>query len=194
MLNNDEKGVIRTEWRDGKYKNRERLEELEQLQACDVDTVCEVVGADPAQYVKKPVRKKVSYEQAVKDDVVRAVLLEGMEYKEADEKFGVPLGNISHWVKKAKERQQYFESEADRLAKAPAEAEPAREEGQGKSRAEKELDELREGVAGLGAFCLSFALVEKPDKADDWVLDKMLTWAEGYVRGYTAALRAGVAP
>ena len=67
--------------------------------------------AEPDGAKKKRIFR--SYDQAIKENVVRAVLLEGMTNREAAEKFAVPYGNVSAWVNKARKKQAEFARYAD---------------------------------------------------------------------------------
>lgn len=181
MLNDEEKSVIRTEWRDGKYKNLARLEKLSQLHACDVATVCEAVGIDPKKYKGATSSRRIvrSYDQAVKDDVVKAVLVEGMAYKDAAEKFGVPKGNVSLWIKRAKENQ----ARVIELAPPPAAAESTREEARRKTLAEQVMAELQAGIDGLHAFIDNFAGVDILSDDERDVLERVLNTSSGFTAG-----------
>ncbi|MEG3029469.1 MAG: hypothetical protein RR827_03630 [Oscillospiraceae bacterium] len=48
------------------------------------------------------------YNQSVKTEVCKAIMVDGVSYSEAAERFGVPHGNISRWIRDAKARQGEF--------------------------------------------------------------------------------------
>lgn len=196
-MNEEEKSLIRTEWRDGKYKTLARLEELGQLHACAVEEICRAVGVDPAKYKGAVSTRRVarSYDQSVKDDVVKAVLLEGLAYKDAAEKFGVPQGNISVWVRKAKEKQARVMAEADRLAAEadgpagpPAEEKQAPRQAHDKPFAQRIMAEMRVGIEGLHAFIDGFAGVDILSDEERDVLERILHTASGFRAGVETGL------
>ena len=104
-LTNEQKGEIRAAYRNA-ANPKKQITILAQLYATSKEEICKVLGIEaPEQKPKKALR---SYEQAVKDDVVKAVLLEGASRQEAAERFGVPYGNVNAWVNKARKRQAEF--------------------------------------------------------------------------------------
>lgn len=184
----EEKSLICTEWRDGKNKDRARVEQLAQLHACAVSEVCEVVGVDPEKYKAGTRRVVNSYGQTVKDDVVKAVLLEGASQKEAAGKFGVPAVNVSAWVRKAKEKQQRMMDEADQLAKPPEATVKAQVQARDRAFAQKILAELQAGIDGLHAFLDNFAGVDILSDDERDVLERILSTASGFKEGVETGL------
>lgn len=161
---------------------------------------------------KSPKKRKVrSYEQTVRDDVVRAVMLEGLTQLEAAERYGIPQANISVWIKKAKARMAVFgvepeaEEESAGSSQSPEETERAAYEKKGDAApaqpddaerreemldfANKTLEELREGVAGLESFLLNFAGVDILSD-DEW---EMLERILHTVTGFAAGVETGIA-
>lgn len=70
----------------------------------------------PARKEEKEMQKSPtrSYNQAVKDDVVKMVLVENVPMVEAAERSGVPYKTVYYWVSKAKEKQQtYYDAAAE---------------------------------------------------------------------------------
>ena len=128
------------------------------------NTIREVLGlpAEPDGAKKK--RMFRSYDQAVKEDVVKAVLLEGMTNREAAEKFAVPYGNVSAWVNKARKKQAEFARYAEEVqaeqapetAEAPESA-PAQVAAGKKDITQMALQEVKEGVSGLDTFLDGYA-------------------------------------
>ena len=100
-LTNEQKGEIRAAYRDA-ANPKKQITILAQLYATSKEEICKVLGIEAPQ--PKPKKTLRSYEQAVKDDVVKAVLLEGASRQEAAERFGVPYGNVNAWVNKARKR------------------------------------------------------------------------------------------
>ena len=54
-----------------------------------------------------------SYDQAVKKDVVKAILLDGNTHEAVAERFGIPLSTVTHWVQRAKKAQAKVMADAD---------------------------------------------------------------------------------
>lgn len=100
-LTNEQKGEIRAAYRNA-ANPKKQITILAQLYATSKEEICKVLGIEAPQ--PKPKKTLRSYEQAVKDDVVKAVLLEGATYQEAAERFGVPYGNVNAWVNKARKK------------------------------------------------------------------------------------------
>lgn len=176
--------------------------------------VNEVNGCGPllAAEPKSPKKRKVrSYEQTVRDDVVRAVMLEGLTQREAAERYGIPQANISVWIKKAKARMAEFgvepeaEEESAGSSQSPEETERAADEKKGDAApaqpddaarreemlafANRTLEELREGVAGLESFILNFAGVDILSD-DEW---EMLERILHTVTVFAAGVETGIA-
>ncbi|MDY4166114.1 MAG: sigma-70 region 4 domain-containing protein [Fournierella sp.] len=120
-LTNEQKGEIRAAYRDA-ANPKKQITILAQLYATSKEEICKVLGIEAPQ--PKPKKTLRSYEQAVKDDVVKAVLLEGATYQEAAERFGVPYGNVNAWVNKARKKQAEFGVTAP-PPEAPREEPPA---------------------------------------------------------------------
>lgn len=161
---------------------------------------------------KSPEKRKVrSYEQTVRDDVVRAVMLDGLTQREAAERYGIPQANISVWIKKAKARMAEFgvepeaEEESAGSSQSPEETERAADEKKGDAApaqpddaarreemlafANRTLEELREGVAGLESFILNFAGVDILSD-DEW---EMLERILHTVTVFAAGVETGIA-
>ena len=99
MLTSEQIGEIRTAYREA-ANPKKQIGILADLYCTTKQEICRVLEIEAP-----PKRKPRSYDQAVKKDVVKAVLLEGMSYKDAAEKFGVPYGNVSAWVQAARKKQ-----------------------------------------------------------------------------------------
>lgn len=181
-LNAEDQDLIRTEWRDGKYKNLSRLEELAQLHACTVPDICAVVGLDPAKYKGATGTRRIvnTYDDALKHSAVLAVIQEGLSHKESAAKFGVPVANVSVWVRKFKARQAENAAPAEKSKAHPEEHETA---------PQKILAELRAGIAGLHAFTdILPAWADILSGDERAVLDRVLHTASGFARGVEAGL------
>lgn len=203
MLNEHEKSEMRTQYRDAADK-RKQIGILSELYDCSKEEVLDALGLTEKDAsagantkhrtagAKRNPRK--SYEQAVKNDVAKAVLVEGLSASQAAEKFGVPLGNVSRWVRKAKATQAEFLKEAEKTEKecAAKAALPALKKA-GVSTAEnkiaqKVLTEMRTGIDGLHAFIDNFAGVKILNDDERAMLDRILFTASGFAEGVQTGL------
>ena len=179
----DEIHEIRSMYRSAKNQ-KAQIGILAQLYLCEKDEIMEVLKSAGEKLPEMASGKKMetdrkkrivrSYDQAVRDQAVKAVLLEGMTQMAAAERFGVPQKNISNWVQKAKEKRAEF------LAYDPAGKEKkvnGRQRGQGKPA--KGLEEVRLLLEELPEELLPRAQARELER----VLDK----AEGYLIGIAQA-------
>lgn len=179
-------GEIRTTYRQAK-RPAEQIGILADLYACKKEDICQVLEVAVAPQKHKAKRK--SYDQTVRDQVVKAVLLDGDTQQAAAERFGVPRTNVANWVQRARAKQQEFitypEAEA---TETPAQAEtptppPA------PNILERTAAELRRGAWGLQLFADSFA------EADIYLcgvrpeLGALCEIAKAYSAGFDAALK-----
>lgn len=117
----------------------------------------------------KPKKKLASYDKAVHDDVLKAVLLDGESTRTVAERFGVPLSTVATWVGKAKKTQKEFldypepeflddlEPEPEQIAVKEPAPEPAAAEEPGPRQesfqtARVDLKALGEAADGLLTF------------------------------------------
>lgn len=128
------------------------------------NAIREVLGLPDEPEGNKKKRMFHSYDQAIKEDVVRAVLLEGMTNREAAEKFAVPYGNVSAWVNKARKKQAEFARYAEEVqAEQTPETAAVPEDTPAQDAVDKEnitrlaLQEVKEGVSGLDTFLDGYA-------------------------------------
>ena len=203
MLNEHEKSEMRTQYRDAADK-RKQIGILSELYDCSKEEVLDALGladkgasagANTKHETAGKHNPRKSYEQAVKNDVAKAVLVEGLSANQAAEKFGVPLGNVSRWVRKAKEKQAEFLKEAEKTEKecAAKAALPALKKAgaptdENKVFAQKVLAEMREGIDGLHAFIDNFAGVDILNDDERATLDRILFTASGFAEGVQAGL------
>lgn len=75
---------------------------LSQLYLCSKEEICKVLGISVPVQKKGPTPRK--YDKTMKERVVRAVLVDGMTNQEAADKFNVPIGTSSVWVRIAKRK------------------------------------------------------------------------------------------
>lgn len=173
-LTTEQIGEIRTAYRDA-ADPKKQIGILADLYCTTKQEICRVLGIEAP-----PKRKTRSYDQAVKKDVVKAVLLGGVSYKDAAEKFGVPYGNVSAWVQAARKKQAEFGVEP----KAPTKPPEQKKGGLG----ERVLREVQNGVEGLHNFIDNFAGVDILSEEDRDVLDRILYTADGFAAGLEAGL------
>lgn len=165
---------IRTAYRDA-AEPKKQIGILADLYCTTKQEICRVLE------IEEPPKKKArSYDQAVKKDVIKAVLLEGISYKDAAEKFGVPYGNVSAWVQAARKKQAEFGIEP----KAPTKPPTQKEEGFG----DRVLRDVQNGVEGLHQFIDNFAGVEILDESERDILDRILFTAKGFAAGLETGL------
>lgn len=186
-LTNEQKGEIRAAYRNA-ANPKKQITILAQLYATSKDEICKVLGIEAPQ--PKPKKTLRSYEQAVKDDVVKAVLLEGATYQEAAERFGVPYGNVNAWVNKARKRQAEFGVTAP-SPEAPREASPAATAPQPlPAHCRQMLQSAKDGAAGLQRFLDAYRGTELLSSEDEQALERLLTAAVGFVNGLEVGLCA----
>lgn len=181
-LTTEQIGEIRVAYRDA-ADPKKQIGILADLYCTTKQEICRVLG------IEKPPKKKIrSYDQAVKKDVVKAVLLEGVSYKDAAEKFSVPYGNVSAWVQAARKKQAEFGVEPapmkpDQMAKPQAPAEM--EEGSG----DRILRNLLKGIDGLHRFIDGFDEADILSEDERDILERILCTASGYADGLKRGLR-----
>lgn len=181
-LTTEQIGEIRVAYRDA-ADPKKQIGILADLYCTTKQEICRVLG------IEEPPKKKIrSYDQAVKKDVVKAVLLEGVSYKDAAEKFSVPYGNVSAWVRAARKKQAEFGVEAipvklDQMAKSQAPAEM--EEGS----ADRILRDLLKGIDGLHRFIDSFDEADILSEDERDILERILCTASGYADGLKRGLK-----
>lgn len=179
-------GEIRTAYRQAK-KPAEQIGILADLYACKKEDICQVleVAATP----QKHKAKRKSYDQAVRDQVVKAVLLDGDTQQAAAERFGVPRTNVANWVQRARAKQQEFitypEAEAGETpapAKAPTPP-PALDI------MERTAEELRRGAWGLRIFANNFAEADIEICGGLLDIEALCEIVKAYSAGFNAALK-----
>ena len=203
MLNKEQIGEIRTAYRDAKDPKKQ-IGILADLYACDKAEIRQVLGIEDAPLqappADKPTPKKrvvKSYDQAVRKQLTKAVLLDGESTAAACERLGVPQGTAAKWVADARKKQAEF------LAYDPKSEDPAAKEQKTAPEHPKSvthhrtpsldpeaiLRELQTGVEGLQAFVDNFAGVDIFED-DQWaMLDVILAKAEGFAAGMDTALQ-----
>lgn len=186
-LTNEQKGEIRAAYRNA-ANPKKQITILAQLYATSKEEICKVLGIEAPE--PKPKKTLRSYEQAVKDDVVKAVLLEGATYQEAAERFGVPYGNVNAWVNKASKRQAEFGVTAA-PPETPREEPPAATAPQPlPAHCRRMLQSAKDGAASLRRFLDAYRGTEFLASEDEQALEQLLTAAVGFANGLEAGLCA----
>lgn len=203
MLNDFDKAEIRVQYRDAADK-RKQIGILADLYACSKEDILNALDLDAEKdatvrsesAVQKKKRIVRSYDQAVKKDVVKAVLLGDNTHEAVAERFGIPLSTVTHWVQMAKKAQTKVMADADAIAKAPLPAvstKREKEERECKEIGMRVVQELRAGIDGLHAFIDNFAGVDILRDDERALLDRVLYTASGFADGVETgiALRIG---
>lgn len=94
----EQKDEIRASYRDAKNPEKQ-ISILVDLYACTKNDIMQVL-----ELQVQPKRVVRSYDQSVRQDLTKAVLLDGQTVKDAAERFGIPFGTASDWVQKAKKK------------------------------------------------------------------------------------------
>ena len=181
-LTTEQIGEIRVAYRDA-ADPKKQIGILADLYCTTKQEICRVLG------IEAPPKKKVrSYDQAVKKDAVKAVLLDGLSYKEAAERYGMPYANVRDWVKRALMKQAEFGVEPapmkpDQMAKPQAPAEM--EEGSG----DRILRNLLKGIDGLHRFIDGFDEADILSEDERDILERILCTASGYADGLKRGLK-----
>ena len=182
MLTSEQIGEIRTAYRDA-ANPKKQIGILADLYCTTKQEICRVLGIEAT-----PKKKARSYDQAVKKDVVKAVLLEGVSYKDAAEKIGVPYGNVSAWVQAARKKQAEFGVETT-AAKTDREDKPQAPAKMEKGCGERVLHDMLKGIDGLHRFIDAFVDVDILSEDERDILERILCTASGYADGLKMGLR-----
>ena len=203
MLTKEQIGEIRAAYRDAKDQKKQ-ISILADLYACDKAEIRQVLGIEDAPPqappADKPAPKKrvvKSYDQAVRKQLTKAVLLDVESTTAVCERMGVPAGTAAKWLADARKKQAEF-LDYDPKSEEPAAKEQKTAPEQPKSVThhrtpgldpEAILRELQTGVEGLQAFVDNFAGVDIFED-DQWaMLDVILAKAEGFAAGMDTALQ-----
>ena len=183
----EQKDEIRASYRDAKNPEKQ-ISILADLYACTKNDIMQLLE------IYTPSKRVVrSYDQSVRQDLTKAVLLDGQTVKDAAERFGIPFGTASDWVQKAKKKQAEFLSYNSQTKAHAKPAKKGHKNNHNKSSAQNEpynplkLTELQKGLDGLGDFILAFYGVEFITESDQQCLDEILLKAEGFIAGVKAA-------
>lgn len=175
----EQKDEIRASYRDAKNPEKQ-ISILADLYDCAKNDIMQVL-----ELQVQPKRVVRSYDQSVRQDLTKAVLLDGQTVKDAAERFGIPFGTASDWVQKAKKKQAEFLSYN---SQTKAHAKPAKR-GHSEPYNPLKLTELQKGLDGLGDFVLAFYGADFITESDQRCLDEILLKAEGFIAGVKAASR-----
>lgn len=207
MLTETEKSEIRMQYRQAADKKKQ-IDILADLYACKTADVIAALGltaapnAPKASDTKKGYKMK-SYNQSVKDDVIKAVLLEGMTQTAAAERYGINLKTASGWVVAARRERDGFVQLADEILKNPLPEKPAaimaapKEQIEIKPVFEQAVQELDKEIElqlrlsgvdnGVGALCKALALLK-----DTGLIEQPLKDDLALLRTRAEAFRAGM--
>lgn len=201
MLTKEQVGEIRIAYRDAKDPKKQ-IGILADLYACEKAEIRQVLGIEDAPSQGPPAdqptpKKRVvkSYDQAVRDQLTKAVLLDGESTAAACERLGVPAGTAAKWLADARKKQAEFLAYDPKSEPAAKEPKPAPEQPRTPGLdPEAILRELQTGVEGLQAFVDNFAGVDIFED-DQWaMLDIILAKAEGFTAGMDTAIQLGEVP
>lgn len=123
-LSEKDQSEIRRSYREAADK-RKQIGILADLYDVPTADIFEVLGItmdrDDASDKHRTGGKRIvrSYSQAVRDNVIKAVLTDGITHAAAAEKYGVPQSNVSNWVSKARKKQANILNVADEIEAAP---------------------------------------------------------------------------
>lgn len=186
-LTNEQKGEIRAAYRNA-ANPKKQITILAQLYATSKEEICKVLGIEAPE--PKPKKTLRSYEQAVKDDVVKAVLLEGASRQEAAERFGVPYGNVNAWVNKARKKQAEFGVTAPPTEASRKEPPAVTAPQPLSTHYRRMLQSAKDGAAGLRRFLDAYRGTELLASEDEQAMERLLTAAVGFANGLEAGLCA----
>lgn len=195
MLNKEQIGEIRMAYRDAKDPKKQ-IGILADLYACKESDILQALGLEgaapaPAPAAKKPAAKRAvkSYDQAVRDQLTKAVILGGESTAAACERLGVPQGTAAKWVADARKKQAEFLGYDPKAQNAGRPAESVTQHRTPGLDPNNILKELQTGVEGLQAFVDNFAGVDIFED-DQWaMLDIILAKAAGFVAGMNTAIQ-----
>lgn len=198
MLNKEQIGEIRAAYRDAKDPKKQ-IGILADLYACKETEIRQALGIEeapgaPAPAAKKPAAKRAvkSYDQAVRDQLTKAVILGGESTAAACERLGVPQGTAAKWVADARKKQAEFLNYDPKAQNAGRPAESVTQHRTPGLDPNNILKELQAGLEGLQAFVDNFAGVDIFED-DQWaMLDIILAKAEGFAAGMDTAIQLEV--
>lgn len=198
MLNKEQIGEIRAAYRDAKNPQKQ-IGILADLYACKETEIRQVLGIEevlgaPAPAAKKPAAKRAvkSYDQAVRDQLTKAVILGGESTAAVCERMGVPQGTAAKWVADARKKQAEFLNYDPKAQNAGRPAEGVTQHRTPGLDPNNVLKELQAGLEGLQAFVDNFAGVDIFED-DQWaMLDIILAKAAGFVAGMDTAIQLEV--
>lgn len=198
MLNKEQIGEIRAAYRDAKDPKKQ-IGILADLYACKESDIRQVLGLEeapgaPAPAAKKPAVKRAvkSYDQAVRDQLTKAVILGGESTAAACERLGVPQGTAAKWVADARKKQAEFLNYDPKAQNAGRPAESVTQHRTPSLDPNNVLKELQTGVEGLQTFMDNFAGIDIFDDDQLAMLDLILAKAEGFAAGMDTAIQLEV--
>lgn len=198
MLTSEQIGEIRAAYRNAKDPKKQ-IGILADLYACKETEIRQALGLEeaapvPAPPAKKPAPKRVvkSYDQAVRDQLAKAVILGGESTAAVCERMGVPQGTAAKWVAEARKKQTEFLGYDPKVQNTPKPAESVTQHRTPSLDPNNILKELQTGVEGLQTFMDNFAGVDIFDDDQLTMLDLILAKAEGFAAGMDTAIQLEV--
>ena len=187
-FNKDEISEIRTMYRSAKNP-KAQIGILAQLYLCEKEEIIQVLKNSGEKLPDMDAEKKTgtnlkkrrvrSYDRAVRDQAIKAVMLDGMTQAAAAERFGVTLTTLSNWVQQAKKKQEEF------LSYSPDGQ--SGKSGKGKITENRcNLEEQRKSLNTMRKLMkiLPEELIEQSQIRE---VERMLDKAEGYLLGISKA-------
>lgn len=198
MLTSEQIGEIRAAYRDAKDPKKQ-IGILADLYACKETEIRQVLGIeettpDLPPAAKKPAAKRAvkSYDQAVRDQLTKAVILGGESTAVVCGRMGVPQGTAAKWVAEARKKQAEFLGYDPKVQNTPKPAESVTQHRTPSLDPNNILKELQTGVEGLQTFMDNFAGIDIFDDDQLAMLDLILAKAEGFAAGMDTAIQLEV--
>ena len=171
---------IRASYRQAANKDRQ-IQILADPHTTDRESICAALGLPLPQ--KPPKKKKSrSCDQSVKDEIVKAVLLDKLSQAQAAEKYGVPGPTIAHWVQKAKQTQKEFLDYPEQKTK------PEKMKAGAGQDLERRFRKTREGVKSLYQFVDAFGEIDIFGGDEHETLNHVLYVASGFTESLQKAI------
>lgn len=182
----EQEADIRAAYRDAKNPNKQ-IGILADLYACSTSDIKEVLGLN-----KSPKRTVQSYNQATKNQLVKAVIVDGQSLAAASEQFGIPFSTAAGWVTAARKKQKEFLDYAQKIESPKPAAKPIlpMKPIPATTTIQLDLKQLQNGLDGLGEFILTFEDFDFISEEQRQCIDELLLKTEGFLQGIKVATQA----
>ena len=167
-----------------------RMKRVAELHGCSPEEAAAALGM--AMPDKK---RRKSYDKKIKDDALKAVLLDGEESKSVAERLGVQEGTLIRWVSEARKKQkevktepEEVKTEPEEVKTEPEETKPAGEPDAGRVEAAVDLKALEDAADGLLTFTDLFEEVGFLTAQQGRFLDELADQAGCYAKGIRWAM------